>query len=154
MAPEHYIYVGNAGQLLLDYRHLFVSKQIYNAYTGYAYSQLKKMEAYNKQGYMGEKRKQLVDKFGYDCKNAAHLIRLLRMGTEFLNTGELEVLRHDAPQLMEIKTGQWTLEQVKAEAKYEFKRADAAFDRCTLPNKPSVEAINGIVKEVIRNYVT
>ena len=154
MAPEHYIYVSEAGQKLIDNRHLFVSKQIYNAYTGYAYSQLKKMEAYNKKGYMGEKRKRLVDKFGYDCKNAAHLIRLLRMGTEFLNTGELEVLRHDAPQLMEIKTGQWSLEKVKEEAQYEFKRADEAFDRCTLPNKPSVEAINDIVKGVIRNHVT
>jgi len=35
-------------------------------------------------GYLGDKRKQLVLKHGYDAKNAAHLIRLLRMGIEFL----------------------------------------------------------------------
>lgn len=44
-------------------------------------------------GYMGEKRKAMVRKYQYDVKNAAHLIRLLRMGTEFLTTGELQVYR-------------------------------------------------------------
>jgi len=34
-------------------------------------------------GYMGKKRRELVMRVGYDAKNAAHLIRLLRMGIEF-----------------------------------------------------------------------
>lgn len=38
---------------------------------------------------MGEKRKQLVAKHGYDTKNASHLIRLLRMGMEFLTVEEI-----------------------------------------------------------------
>jgi len=63
---------------------------------------------------MGTKRKMLVEKYGYDCKNAAHLIRLLRMGVEFLKDGRLYVMREDAKQLIEIKRGEWTLEQVKA----------------------------------------
>jgi predicted nucleotidyltransferase len=37
-------------------------------------------------GYMGEKRKAMVRKYQYDVKNAAHLIRLLRMGAEFIET--------------------------------------------------------------------
>jgi predicted nucleotidyltransferase len=153
LAPEHYIYKNWVGDLLIHNRNLFVSKQIYKAYTGYAYSQLKKMEAFNKEGYMGEKRKQLVEKYGYDTKNAAHLIRLLRMGTEFLNTGELVVLRYDAPQLLDIKRGLWTLDQVKKEAEYEFKRADAAFDRSVLPNTPDIKGIKVLVKVAIRAYI-
>ena len=54
-------------------------------------------------GYMGEKRKRLVEKFGYDTKNASHLIRLLRMGMEFLVDGELHVEREDAKELLRIK---------------------------------------------------
>lgn len=56
-------------------------------------------------GYMGGKRKQLVLEYGYDCKNAAHLIRLLRMCVEFLDTGTLVVKRPDAAELLSIKTG-------------------------------------------------
>jgi hypothetical protein len=46
-------------------------------------------------GYMGQKRRELVRRVGYDAKNAAHLIRLLRMGIEFLTEGTLHVERAD-----------------------------------------------------------
>jgi hypothetical protein len=42
---------------------------------------------------MGEKRKAMVRKYQYDVKNAAHLIRLLRMGAEFIESGNLQVYR-------------------------------------------------------------
>ena len=47
---------------------------------------------------------------------AAHLIRLLRMGIEFLRDGEMRVDRGglDATELLDIKHGTWTLEQVQA----------------------------------------
>ena len=38
------------------------------------------------------------------------------MGIEALSTGEINVERHDAPQLKEIKYGQWTKEQVIKES--------------------------------------
>ena len=84
-------------------KHLFSHRGIYKSFCGYSHGQLHKMEnmAYN--GYMGEKRKSLVDKFGYDCKNAQHLIRLLRQGIEFLRTGELIVERPDKAELIQIK---------------------------------------------------
>ena len=74
------------------------------------------MEHYSTMGYMGEKRKALVDKYKFDTKNASHCIRLLRMCMEALITGEVHVFREDASQLLEIKRGRWSLEQVKAEA--------------------------------------
>jgi hypothetical protein len=71
-------------------------------------------------GYMGQKRRELVRRVGYDAKNAAHLIRLLRMGIEFLTEGTMHVERADAPELLEIKRGAWPLEKVKAEAERLF----------------------------------
>lgn len=150
--PHYYIYRHPAGQALIDDRELFNSRRVYHAFTGYAYSQLKRMTHLAHQGYMGEKRKALVEKFGYDTKNAAHLIRLLRMGIEFLKDGVLYVKRPDAPQLMEIKLGGWTLDQVKAEADHLFKRAEAAFDACMLPKTPDERKINSIVTEVLWDY--
>ena len=141
------------GQLLIDNRDLFVSKVAYKSFTGYAWGQLKKMEKFNFKGYMGKKRKELVDKFGYDTKNAGHCIRLLKMGTEFLTTGELNVFRYDASMLLEIKTGKWTLEQVKKEAIRLFKLADEAYVRSKISDKPAYDKIEKIVKDIMFDYI-
>jgi predicted nucleotidyltransferase len=145
---QHYIYRSPIGQRLIDARELFVSKKIYHSFTGYAYGQLKRMEHCVHQGYMGEKRKALVEQFGFDTKNAAHLIRLLRMGIEFLTEGVLYVHRQDAPQLLEIKRGLWTLDKVKAEAERLFKRAEDAYDRSPLRAKPEAKKIDKLLQEI------
>ena len=92
-------------------------------------------------GYMGKKRLGLVKKFGYDTKNAAHCIRLLRMGCEFLETGRLQVWRTaDADELRAIKSGRWELERVKAEAESLFARATRSVEASALPDEPNYEA--------------
>lgn len=57
-----------------------------------------------------EKRSTLEEQFGYDTKHAAHLVRLLRMGNEILETGQVHVLRPDAQELLDIRKGKWTYE--------------------------------------------
>jgi hypothetical protein len=85
---------------------------------------------------MGQKRRELVRRAGYDAKNAAHLIRLLRMGIEFLTEGTLLVEHADAAELLDIKRGAWSLEKVKAEAERLFQLAQEAYVRSTLPPEP------------------
>lgn len=102
-------------------------------------------------GYMGEKRKALVEKFGFDCKNAAHLIRLLRMGREFLTTGVLNVRRHDARELIEIKTGKWSLERVLEESKRLEEGIAFARDVSPLPDSPNVGAVERMLLEIMSN---
>ena len=150
LQSNHYIKMADAGQLIVDNRHLFVGRHVYRSFTGYAYSQLKKMEHGNKYGFMGAKRKQLVDKFGYDTKNASHLIRLLRMGIEFLKDGELYVFREDAPQLLDIKLGEWSLERVKSEAARLFKLSEETYLNSNLPKYPDKDKINDLCIEVVR----
>lgn len=150
LEEKHYINKTNAGQLLIDCRHLFVGKHAYKSFVGYAVSQLRKMEQFERQGHMGAKRKELIQKFGYDTKNAAHLIRLLRMGIEFLSTGELYVTRYDAPQLLAIKRGEWTLERIKKEAERLFASAEQAFIGSLLPSFPDKNQINQLCVNVIQ----
>jgi predicted nucleotidyltransferase len=152
LKEQHYIHRSPLGQLLIDNRDLFVSKRIYKSFTGYAYGQMKRMQHQKKEGYMGEKRSALVQKYGYDCKNAAHCIRLLRMGIEFLNDGVLYVFRDDAPQLMEFKMGLWTLAQVQREADHLFKRAEDAYDRCKLPLEPQTKKVEQLLMEMLRMH--
>jgi predicted nucleotidyltransferase len=149
LEDKYYIKATEAGRLLVDNKELFVGKHVYQSFTGYAYSQLKRMENHAFEGYMGAKRKNLVEKFGYDTKNAAHLVRLLRMAIEFMTDGFLEVERHDAPQLLQIKNGEWTLGQVKTEADRLFALSDAAYIASKLPRKPDMDKINQLLVNVI-----
>lgn len=107
----------------------------------------KRIHARHFQGYMGEKRKALVKKYGYDCKNAAHLIRLLRMCIEFLETGEINVWRDgaDGAEIRAIKAGQWSLIQVQDEAERLFQIANDARDKSQLPYGPNIEAISEVL---------
>ena len=108
-----------------------------------------------KLGYMGEKRKALVEKYGYDCKNGAHLLRLLRMGIEFLTTGEMQVDRPEKHQLIEIKQGLWSLEKVQKQAEKLFETMEYAYINSKLKAEPDYDEINklllGITEEYLRN---
>lgn len=142
LAPNLYHVKTEAGQRLIDNRDLFLSKLCYKSFCGYAYSQLHRMTHMAFEGYMGDKRKQLVAEHGFDTKNAAHLIRLLRMGTEALVEGTLHVFRHDAEELKAIKRGEWTLEQVKTEAERLFKVMEEAYLRSYIQSRKSKESLD------------
>jgi hypothetical protein len=88
-----------------------------------------------------------------NCKNGAHLIRLLRMGIEFLTEGRLYVKRHDAPQLLQIKRGEWPLEKVQAEAERLFASAEQAYINSKLPDRPDSDAVNKLCVEVVRTHL-
>jgi len=103
-------------------------------------------------GYMGQKRRELVRRVGYDAKNAAHLIRLLRMGIEFLSEGTLHVERVDGPELLDIKRGAWSLEKVKAESERLFQLAQEAYVRSSLPPEPDRDRAERLCVEMISAY--
>lgn len=145
----HVVFEDELGVRLREHRHLFVSRKAYHSFSGYAWSQFHRMTKFKFEGYMGEKRKSLVEKHGYDCKNAAHLIRLLKMGIEFLKDGYLHVERHDREQLLAIKRGEWTLEQVKSEAERLFKMSEEAYLQSALPAEPDFKAAERLVVELI-----
>lgn len=122
-------------------------------FVGYAHGQAHRMEHCTTRGYMGEKRKRLVEKFGFDCKNAAHLIRLLRMGIEFLSEERLIIKRPDAEELKDIKKGKWTLQQIKNEADHLFALAREAYVRSNLPLEPDKEKVNLLLMQIMRDYL-
>lgn len=103
-------------------------------------------------GYMGNKRKRLVEQHGYDTKNAAHLIRLLRMGIEFLQTGIMNVRRNDAEELLTIKRGSWTLEEVQAEAERLFQLAHDTKENSMLPDEPDRDKIEQLCCSILMEH--
>lgn len=138
---DDYLFESKAGRELISFRDLFSSKQAYYSFGGYAHSQLTKMENLAFEGYMGEKRRELVRKFGYDTKNASHCIRLLKQGIEFLETGKMVVRRPDAEELLAIKDGKYSLHEIKGMA-YDLKdKLTDAYEKSPLPEQPNIVLI-------------
>jgi predicted nucleotidyltransferase len=153
LPEKYYLHKDKYGEMLIQNRDIFVSRHAYHSFSGYAYGQFKRMTNFRFDGYMGAKRKALVEKYGYDTKNAAHLIRLLKMGIEFLTEGNLFVEREDAPQLISIKNGEWTLEQVKRESDKLFGLAQQAYINSKLKDKPDYERAERLLMDIIREYL-
>lgn len=103
-------------------------------------------------GYLGDKRKKLVLEHGYDSKNAAHCIRLLRMCKEFLMTGEMQVFRADGGELLDIKRGKWKLEDIKKHAEELFQDIKTARDNSSLPDKPDYEGAEKLLISIARRW--
>ena len=151
LEPEDYLLTSKQSNILIENRNLFrARRKAASSFMGYATSQLYKMEHMAFKGYMGDKRKKLVEKHGYDTKNAAHLVRLLHMGTEFLETGELHVRRTwDRDMLDDIKKGKWALDAVK---KYAVDRMEACRNaelKSDLPDEIDQEAVENIVLDTL-----
>lgn len=147
------IYASWQWESVIVNREKFVGRHVFNAFYGYAQAQLKKMFATEGMfaGYMGEKRKELVKKYGYDTKNAAHLVRLLRMGIEFLRDGTLYVKRNDAAELLEIKRGEWPLAKVRELSEELFLSIKKTDDHSKLPLEPDYEGVEAWMTEVLYN---
>ena len=150
--PEDILFCNRAGQYLLDHREMFLTSKVEDSFLGYATSSLGKMGAVNgPTGDMGAKRKLSVEQFGYDVKDACHLIRLVRMGEEILLTGKVNVWRGgiDADELMAIKRGEWSFGKVQAVANEGFERVRAASAATKLPKEIDYKKINDICVRVV-----
>ena len=152
LSEKHYMKVTKWGKLLIDNREKLLSRQCYKSFTGYAYGQLHRMTHHAPTGKMGAKRKELVERFGYDVKNAGHLIRLLKMGLETLSTGELIVERHDNQMLLEIKRGEWELQRVLDYANDLFKKVEDALITSPLRARVSESLVNDLCMEIARGF--
>jgi hypothetical protein len=74
------------------------------------------------------------------------------MGIEFLTEGTLYVEREDAPELLSIKRGEWSLEKVKGEAERLFQLSQEAYVRSTLPPEPDRASAEALCVEMISEY--
>lgn len=87
-----------------------------------------------------EVRSELEEQFGYDTKHAMHLVRLLRMGVEALRDGKIIVKRPDAQELLMIRNGAWTYEQVVEYAEQMDKEVrEVWYKKTSLPKYPDLK---------------
>jgi len=152
--PENYfVKRTRPGLMLVDNRDLFLSKRLKFRYLGYAQSQLHRMTRLNKNANTNPERRALVEKLGFDAKNSLHLIRLMRTCLEILTEETIHVQRHDAAELLDIRLGKWTLEQIYAEERRLAHLIDQAIITTSLPTRPDRKAVNQLIKDVVRGLL-
>lgn len=153
LEPEDYLILEPEGKLLLESRDLFASKRIYPSFIGYAHGQLKRMTHGNYGGFQGARRKEMFKNLGYDAKNGAHLIRILRMGIEYLRDGYLTIARPDARELVDIKLGNRSLLWIEREADALFAAAKDALAKSQLPNEPQNTAVEELLIGIVSRHL-
>jgi predicted nucleotidyltransferase len=94
----------------------------------------------------------LEAQFGYDTKHAAHLVRLMRTGIELLETGELSVRRSDAAELLSIRDGTYSYEDLIEETtRLEASMKDAR-ERSTLPPDVDHDGLDELLLDLLEEF--
>jgi uncharacterized protein len=108
------------------------------------------LEQYNKwknwKENRNDKRHLTEEKFGYDTKHAMHLVRLLRMGKEILSGQGVLVKRLDAQELLEIRNGKWTYDElIEYAANMDNVVLEEAYKNTKLPRSVDKEFVNELL---------
>lgn len=94
-------------------------------------------------------RAELEREHGYDTKHAMHLVRLMHMGLEILERGELLVRRPDAAQLIAIRDGALSFDELLATAARLEQDMQRAAAQTTLPDDVDHEQVDRLAVELM-----
>lgn len=98
-------------------------------------------------------RHELEEKYGYDTKHAYHLVRLIRMCREVLTTGKVIVKRPDREELLAIRNGAWTYEQLIEFAEKEDALLNELYLKSnTLPKVPDRDKLDELHIEIVEAF--
>lgn len=103
------VHQDTVGEIMRENRRLFLHKGIQKKLLGYAFGQLKKIRSATREG----KRAESVAKYGYDVKNAYHVVRLVQQAEMVMTTHDLD-LELNRELLKDIRSGSWTLERLES----------------------------------------
>jgi hypothetical protein len=95
------------------------------------------------------KRAELEARFGFDTKHGMHLVRLMKMCKEIMELGHVQVKRPDREELLAIRNGAWTYEQLIAWAEEAEKGMDELYKKSKLPHSPDRKTLDALCVEMV-----
>ena len=123
-------------------RDAFLSKLVFQTFSGYVASQFKKMQT------------DIRNQGRVKWKHVMHLIRLLLSGTHVLRSGEMVV---DAGQhrdrLLTIKGGEMPFDEADEWRKKLQQDFEVAFRTTPLPDRPDYERVNAFLVDARRKAI-
>lgn len=108
----------------------------------------KMMKNLNREG----SRKEIVDRYGFDVKFAAHAVRLALEVEQILAEGDLDLRRHSA-QLRAIRNGEWPLEQIEHFLSEKEAALEKVYHESTvLPYGPREDEIKQLLMDCLEHH--
>lgn len=94
-------------------------------------------------------RAALEAKYHYDTKHGSHLVRLMRMCREILTTGRVVVYRPDRDELLAIRNGAWSYDQIVSWFEEQDAQMDDLYKKSTLPKSPDRNALDELCQSIV-----
>lgn len=100
-------------------------------------------------------RAELEKNYGFDGKHASHLVRLMRMCKEIMEDGKVIVKRPDAEELLAIRNGAWTYEELITWAEKQDKELTEFYNssKSPLPKKPDTNKLDKLCMEIVELFL-
>jgi uncharacterized protein len=110
---ESVIHTTETGEILRGMREAFMSKAAVERFLGYMLAQHDRMMGRSKRGSVPN-RPELIEKYGFDVKFAAHALRLAYQGYEICLTGRLSLPLPEDPRahVLAVKRGEVPRQEV------------------------------------------
>lgn len=151
--PKFIIQEDIAFTQLRTHKDWFQSINAYDSFMGYSVAQQHRMKNYDL-NTIGDKRRLPIEKFGYSTKEAAHCIRILRMGIEYVTTGSMTVFLPEeiATLIKDIKLGKLTLKEVEELIEHNIQELRKAKEKTVLPEKADFEKCSELVTDLTLDF--
>ena len=109
-APSSCIYKSDViGNLVLTYKKICLSQRVYHTFRGIAFSHFKKLKS--KHCEPDSKRARIIEKYGYDTKDASYCLRFMWELEELLLAGDLHVDRF-GEEMIAIRNGKYSFDKI------------------------------------------
>ncbi len=141
------LHITKIGNMVRDARRSFLHKGSWHKFKGYSYAQLHKMKSKNPEG----KRKELVEKFGYDVKFGYHVMRLLDEAEQIMVEADID-LRRNREQLKAIRRGDVPEADLVAMAAEKEKALERVYESSTLQHSPDEPKIKELLMQCLEEH--
>lgn len=141
--PDHCVYhVDNVGKMIRKNKYLFLSEKAYHTFRGIAFAHMRKIEG--KQRQAGSRRANIIEKYGYDTKDASYIIRFILELKEIMFEGDLHIDRH-GQKIIDIRNGKYSLDEILKEYHETLDEIENHRDKSVIPYSPDEKKIQDLL---------
>lgn len=141
------VHCSAVGKMVRDNRDLFLHKGSYHKFCGYSFSQKSKLTNLKS----NEVRKEHVETYGYDLKNAMNLVRLLYECEMILNEHTLDLQRYKE-HYKAIRRGDIKLEEITSFYTEKESHLRKLYETSTLRHSPDESKIKRLLLDCLEHH--
>lgn len=148
------LYAHPLGRDLRHLRDMFLSQQAGERFKGYLHSQRQGLLGLRSGGTRNQGRADIRERYGFDTKFAAHMVRLGIQGVQLLTEGKitLPIPEPHLTWLKDLRHGKYTLNDALQNAEELEARLDRPSLTSPLPRKPDYDQINAWLTSAHRGH--